>query len=75
MEKKKHTWNQAVTEENEMLRMKVIAKKAIWILGQVSKNEGKVQTNIIFQKNVQVTHSNQQQNILSIVFSIGTHSI
>lgn len=33
MEKKKHTWNQAVTEENEMLRMKVIATKAIWILG------------------------------------------
>lgn len=33
MEKKKHTWNQALTEENEMLRMKVIAKKTIWILG------------------------------------------
>lgn len=59
MQKKKHTWNQALTEENEMLRMKVIAKKTIWILGQDSKKEGKVQTNIIFQRNVQVTHPNQ----------------
>lgn len=58
MEKKKHTWNQVLTEENEMLRIKVIPKKAIWIPGQVSKNEGKGPTNI-FQRNVQVTHSNQ----------------
>lgn len=33
MEKKKHTWNQDLIEGNEMLRMKVIPKKAIWILG------------------------------------------
>lgn len=32
-QEKKHTWNQALIEENEILRMKVIAKKAMWILG------------------------------------------
>lgn len=33
MGKKKRTWNQALTEGNKMLRVKVMAKKATQILG------------------------------------------
>lgn len=50
MEDKKHTGNEAVLEENKMVRTKMLSKKAIWILGLGSKNEGKVHTNTVFRE-------------------------